>query len=868
MSSSLESGRPPTRNVTGRVAKLSAARIHRACASSARSAAKRPPVAARSAASSAETRAAEPAKRTASNHRSRRARAGDMSSWAAGFTAAAAMSWATWVRSSRDPSSTSVWSARGRARSRRCTSTITPNAPNPPAASLVRSYPATFFITRPPLCTKRPSPVTKVTPSRWSRTGPNPCRNGPAVAVATTDPRVRPASPGGSSASHVPRSASCWRSRSQPMPASAVAERSCGSIAGILSSRRVVSAKSAGASAGSHVPAPSTRTRHPSSRAVPSSSPTASGDPGATRGTPSGVAATSTASSPSSARTRSTRLMFLMRNAECGMRNRRANFYSAFRIPHSALLTIHDEVTRQAAHGAERLLAALPQPLPLLRVRGAEHTARPVRAEDVRDRVRVRRHGFLAAAVELDQQHRRGITWVARRVHRIFHGIDARLVHHLQSSGHDAARDHGGHGLARRPQRVEVGEQRADGARHGQQAHPDAGSDPEIAFRADEQAYQVGPPRLTPRAAELHNLSVGEHDLESEHVGRRHAVLEAVRPAGVFGHVPADGAGGLTRRLGAVIQPVGRRRSREAHVHDAGLHHREPVHGIDRQDAVQPREHHQDRVGVRERAPGQTGAGAPGYERHAQRGEQAHDRDHPVPASGQHDHAGNAPRRRAPVARVRDSLGERGTHVARADDLTERRGQRFPPLPSPSGGHVARSISGWRPPRPLPRARWRTTARRSASAATGPSRLASWRSRALVLRIACSACFAGASSSSDAATWNERSWGSVASSISSSSRSVRTPSARARRPKPSRTSAASVVTSVASLGSSSNSSISATRYGRVLEIQSLSTKRRSPTVRTLERPSGSGWFDWTRATQPTSPGFGTGSASGAGSGAT
>src|SRR2546422_3351598 len=39
----------------------------------------------------------------------------------------------------------------------------------PPGASLVRSSPATFFITRPPLCTRRPSPVTKVTPSRWSR---------------------------------------------------------------------------------------------------------------------------------------------------------------------------------------------------------------------------------------------------------------------------------------------------------------------------------------------------------------------------------------------------------------------------------------------------------------------------------------------------------------------------------------------------------------------------------------------------------------------------------------------------------------------------------------------------------------------------
>src|ERR1051325_7625995 len=97
---------------------------------------------------------------------------------------AAAMSSATCVRSSRDPSSASVWSARGRARSRRWISTITPNAPNAPASSRVRSYPATFFTTRPPLCTSRPSPMTNVTPSRWSRTGPNTWRRSPALAAA------------------------------------------------------------------------------------------------------------------------------------------------------------------------------------------------------------------------------------------------------------------------------------------------------------------------------------------------------------------------------------------------------------------------------------------------------------------------------------------------------------------------------------------------------------------------------------------------------------------------------------------------------------------------------------------------------------
>src|SRR5207247_958867 len=51
------------------------------------------------------------------------------------------------------------------------------------------------------------------------------------------------------------------------------------------------------------------RGRHPAWRAVPSSSATASGEGGATRGTASGPPAISTASSPSNARTLSRRLM-------------------------------------------------------------------------------------------------------------------------------------------------------------------------------------------------------------------------------------------------------------------------------------------------------------------------------------------------------------------------------------------------------------------------------------------------------------------------------------------------------------------------------------------------------------------------------
>src|ERR1051325_2374156 len=90
---------------------------------------------------------------------------------------AAAMSSATCVRSSRDPSSASVWSARGRARSRRWISTITPNAPNAPASSRVRSYPATLFSTRPP-----PRAGPNAAQRRGAAHGPEPWARGPRRA--------------------------------------------------------------------------------------------------------------------------------------------------------------------------------------------------------------------------------------------------------------------------------------------------------------------------------------------------------------------------------------------------------------------------------------------------------------------------------------------------------------------------------------------------------------------------------------------------------------------------------------------------------------------------------------------------------------
>src|SRR6184192_4957249 len=132
------------------------------------------------------------------------------------------------------------------------------------------------------------------------------------------------------------------------------------------------------------------------------------------------------------------------------------------------------------------------------------------------------------------------------------------------------------------------------------------------------------PPRSTRRLTLFPYTTL----FRSLHVRGRYAVLEAVRAARVFGYVAADRAGGLTRRVGRILQPVRRGGEGETDVDDPWLHHRQPVAGVDLEDAIQPGQHDQHGVAVRERPARETGARAAWHERHAERAEQPHDRDH------------------------------------------------------------------------------------------------------------------------------------------------------------------------------------------------------------------------------------------------
>ena len=87
---------------------------------------------------------------------------------------------------------------------------------------------------------------------------------------------------------------------------------------------------------------------------------------------------------------------------------------------------------------------------------------------------------------------------------------------------------------------------------------------------------RLGPPHST-------TSPVGEHGFDAEDVVGRHAVFEAVRAAGVEGDVAANradqGAGGI----GRVMEAVRRGGQRYLGVHHAGLHHGNPLGGVETQ---------------------------------------------------------------------------------------------------------------------------------------------------------------------------------------------------------------------------------------------------------------------------------------------
>jgi aerobic-type carbon monoxide dehydrogenase small subunit (CoxS/CutS family) len=135
----------------------------------------------------------------------------------------------------------------------------------------------------------------------------------------------------------------------------------------------------------------------------------------------------------------------------------------------------------------------------------------------------------------------------------------------------------------------------------------------ERAFRSDEQAEQIGPGVSTARRR-VHELAVGQHRLDAEHVVDGETVLEAVRAAGVLGDVAADRADLLARRIGRVVVPERRDLARDLEVGHARLDRDALVRDVDVQDTIE-RDSAMTSRRARQRAARQPGPVAARHER-------------------------------------------------------------------------------------------------------------------------------------------------------------------------------------------------------------------------------------------------------------
>ena len=73
------------------------------------------------------------------------------------------------------------------------------------------------------------------------------------------------------------------------------------------------------------------------------------------------------------------------------------------------------------------------------------------------------------------------------------------------------------------------------------------------ALAADQHARRDPSPAGRSTGPSCEDRAVAQHGLHAEHVIDGHAVLERVRAAGVGGHVAADRAGALARRVGGEV---------------------------------------------------------------------------------------------------------------------------------------------------------------------------------------------------------------------------------------------------------------------------------------------------------------------------
>ena len=316
---------------------------------------------------------------------------------------------------------------------------------------------------------------------------------------------------------------------------------------------------------------------------------------------------------------------------------------------------LDDEVGTEPSHRRERALASLPDPESLSLVAG-DADLEGARSPDHRlQELELGLHlgGF---PFQFHDEKSRGCLGVTG-VDCGFGRLDGQMVHDLhgareESRGHDL-----GDGVPGGLQAPVGCQNRLVRLRLRDETNRDLQSDAEEPLRTHEEPGEVRSHPLQALAPQLHHRAVRQHRLQAQDMVAGHAVAQAVGASGVEGHVPADGADGLARRIGSVIEPVGSAQRGQVQVDDPRLHHGAPLGRVQLQDPVEAVEPDDDALPDRERSSGEAGAAPSRHEGQVLPVAEANRLDHLVLGLGQDHRQWPLPKRRQRVRFIGSQLG-------------------------------------------------------------------------------------------------------------------------------------------------------------------------------------------------------------------
>ena len=206
----------------------------------------------------------------------------------------------------------------------------------------------------------------------------------------------------------------------------------------------------------------------------------------------------------------------------------------------------------------------------------------------------------------------------------------------------------------------------------------------------DELGEVVAARRLHVLPAAADHLTGAQHGFDAEHLVAGHAVLHGPHAAGVGGHVAAE-AGAVLAREHRVDEAVDRGGGIELVEGDTGLHDGDVVLEVDLEDLGHVLERHQDPAVAGDARTREPGAAAPGRDRYAQLGGDAHDRRDLGAVRRSHHDVGSV-RRRGERLVVGEVLADR---LAMDDRLrTDDGGQPFDQVPhgNPPGVSIVATL--------------------------------------------------------------------------------------------------------------------------------------------------------------------------------